>query len=442
MIKVKIPKFFKSFRGKTITLIALVIVTALLYLSIFYLPNRPSHPENSDNGENITDSTEDSSNRNIPRVTGQIIDSGIDSVLSDFGIKKEWITTYYNPAYMKTDAKHIAKDAGWLTKTVLIPIDLNSIEINADISNYLNSLGIKTAVTEDIVTKDIVITASQSDAVSSAIPLAKFTISHSDKVTRESALFCLILDKIGDYKNEEIEKFLIGKTEFSYIFPKSLDDIDVQNKLLQNKKDVIINLTIGSKDNYDADFSTNLDEKNIRDKVKTFSSDFPTIRTVVLTRTEQNIPQSGVSRIVEEFNKFNINVIDESDLTRVLTPAEEESKEKPVIIGANLRSKAGTSKSLVTMLRINPDEFEKFFDEVLKLKKLGYKFCNYAEYNARKTELEKKERLKKEEQQKILTDKKLSEKKKSEQKKVKDKKPVEKKKTETKKPNTNDKKKK
>ncbi|MFI5212051.1 MAG: hypothetical protein ACHQIH_04150 [Ignavibacteria bacterium] len=434
MINTKITKFFKSFRGRLTVIIALLAVTASLLFTIFYLRNHnPQQEFSNDQKRSVNTSSDDKQNAGA-MVTGQIIDAGIDSVLSNFGIKKEWITTYYNPALLKTDPKHSTKEADWFSKGVLIPVDLNSIEVNVDISNYLNIIGITSSVNEDIITKNIVISALKPDTVSTGLPLVKISVSHSDKITRESSLFCLILDNIGDYKKEEIEKFVIGKTEFSFIFPRSLDDIDIQNKLLQNKKDVIISLTLGSKDNYDADFSTNLDEKSVRDKVKSFSSDFPTIRTVVLTRSEQNLPQSGINMIVEEFNKFNISVINESDLTKMLTPAEEESKDKISIIGVNLRSKAGLSKSMVSLLKINADEFERFYDEILKLKKLGYRFCSFAEYLSRKNEMEKKEKLRNEEQQKELADKKLADKRKTEQKKPKEKKPIEKKKTEVKKP--------
>lgn len=427
MINTKITKFLKSFRGKLLAIFALLVVTASLLLTIFYLRN--DNIDKSGTHDHSIDSVKEiNTNPNI-RTDGQTIDAGIDSVLSDFGIKKEWITTNYNPLLQKTDPKHTTKEAEWLTKTVLIPVELNSVEVNVDISGYFNTIGIATSVNEDIITKNIVIIANRPDTVMPVLPLIKISINHSDKITRESALICLILDNMGEYKEDEIEKFLIGKTEFSYVFPRSLEDIDIQNRLLQNKKDVIISLTIGSKDNYDADFSTNLDEKALREKVKTFSSDFPTIRTVVLTKTEPNLPQSGINRLIDEFYKFNINVIGESELTKILTPAEEDSKEKLRTIGENLKSKSFLPKGLISVLKISADEFDKFYDEILKLKKLGYKFCSYAEYLNRKREIEKTEKLRIEEHQKELADKKRQE-----QKKLKDKKPIEKKKTETKKP--------
>ena len=124
----------------------------------------------------------------------------------------------------------------------------------------------------------------------------------------------------------------------------------------------------------------------------------------------------------------------------------------------NLRTKSALTKSIVVVIRLEPDEIEKFYNEVLILKKLGYKFMNYSEFVIKAAELErersekeaklKEEKLKEEKkkQEKKQPEKKQPEKKqdkkKQPEKKSTDKKSTDKKKTENKKPTTNDKKKK
>ncbi len=434
MTKSKIADFFKSFRKKALLVISLLVIAGVLLAAKYFLGGGSvSGPKGDlsvdDSGRVHTKDTAD---------IGKILDEGVDSVLSIFGIKKDWITTSYNPSKKQTDPKHITKDAEWFSKNVLIPGELSSIEVNADLSSYFNSLGLITNVDEDILTKNIMLSVRPGDTLHHELPLAVVSVKHSEKVHRDNAVICVIISNIADYKEEEIEKLLLNKTEFSYIFPRSLDEIDTQNKLLHSKKDVLINLTIGGKDNYDTDFNTDLDDKQMREKVKSFTSDFPLVRSVVVTRSGPEVPQSEMNLLADELGKYNITVLGDNDLTKLLTQAEEESADKLNIVFSNIRSKAALAGSMITMLRISPEEFGSFYEQISVLKKLGYRFFDFSEFYYRKTEMEKKkkereDKLKQEQVEKKLQEKKKTEiKKKTETKKKTDtKKPTDKKKTES-----------
>lgn len=459
MTKSKIPNFFKSFRGKLIIIIALVVTVILVLITQFWLKKDDnSHGEISENtNEKIPDVSKPDLN-----VLKQTLDKNIDSILSSFGIKKEWISTQYN-THNDKNINNSTKDADWFVKTVQIPRELSSIEVNLDISSYIHAAGLNSSASEDIISKDITITVLNPDTTVSKFPLAKINAVHSDKITRESAVFCLIINGTGEFTEEEIDKLVINKPEFSYVFPKNLDDINIQNHLLTHKNDLIINLTIGGKDNYDTDFNTSLDEKGIRERVKSFTADFSSIKNVILTRAENDIPSAVINSIADEFTKYNINVLKDSAITRLLTSAEEDSNDKISVLFNNLRSKSALAKNIAAVIRLEPDEVEKFYSEVLILKKLGYKFMNYSEYVTKAAGLEK-ERIEKEakikeeklKDEKLKKDKKRQEKKQPEkkqpekkqdkkkqpEKKSSEKKSTDKKKTETKKPTTNEKKKK
>lgn len=453
MTKSKIPNFFKSFRGKLLIIAALVVTAILVLITQFWLK------KSDDTTTGTIETSEKTEDKLKPDLTTlkQSLDKNIDSLFGAFGIKKEWISTQYN-AHNDKNVKNSTKDADWFVKTVQIPRELSSIEVNLDLSSIINSAGLESSTSEDIASKDITITVLNPDTIESKLPVAKINVIHSDKISRESAAFCFIINGVGDYTEEEIDKLVMNKPEFSYVFPKNLDDINIQNRLLTHKKDLMINLTIGGKDNYDTDFNTSLDEKGIREKVKSFTSDFSSVKNVILTRTENDIPSTVVNSIADEFIKYNINVLKDSAVTRLLTTAEEESNDKISVLFNNLRTKSALTKSIVVIIRLEPDEIEKFYNEVLILKKLGYKFMNYSEFILKAAELEKErsekeaklkeEKLKEEKkkQEKKQPEKKQPEKKqdkkKQPEKKSTDKKSTDKKKTETKKPTTNDKKKK
>lgn len=87
MILSKIQTFFKSFRNKAIVIIALITISAALLVSKYVLPGSPE-TEVSDKNENLplkNEASHEFIRSNLSR--------GIDSVLGNFGIKSEWITT-------------------------------------------------------------------------------------------------------------------------------------------------------------------------------------------------------------------------------------------------------------------------------------------------------------------------------------------------------------
>lgn len=447
----KIKDFFKSFRNKVIVIIALIVVVSALLISKFVLNTDSS----SVNTNKITENTGD--NLQVTKVDIEqlkiILSPGIDSVLRNFGIKNEWISNPADEKNQKKGSKIQNKDAELFVKNVLIPAELSSIEVNADVSSYLKSLGLNSAVNEDIITKDVILSVLNSDTTAK-LPLAKINIIHSEKVHRQSAIICVIINNITEYKPEDVDKLLLNKSEFSYVFPRNLDEIDLQNKLMHGKKDVIINMTIGGRENYETDFNASMDEKAIHERVKSFSVDFPTVSSIILTKKDNDIPPQLVAAIANDFGSYKIKVIYDESLTRLLTKAEEEAKDNVTILASNLKNKGSLAKTIITSVAIDKDDFGKFYDEILTLKKLGYKFYNFSDYSAKKETFEKEEQLKnekanlekqkKDEEKKIAdkkaadkkkqTDKKSLDKKKLVEKKLNDKKPTDKKKTETGKP--------
>jgi hypothetical protein len=240
----KIKNFFNSFRNKVIIIIALIVTASILLITKVFL--KKDDPSQDNSKTSLLSSDNEKPLAPNLEMLQKSLDGNIDSVLSGFGIKKEWITTLYNTHGEKTTAKNTTKDAEWFTKSVIIPKDLNSIEVNLDLSGYINSTGLTSSTSEDIISKDITLIVSNPDTVKSKLPLAKINVAHSDKVTRESAMFCFIINGIGDYSLEEIDKLVMNKSEFSYVFPRNLDEIDVQNKLLQHKKDILIIIILTS----------------------------------------------------------------------------------------------------------------------------------------------------------------------------------------------------
>lgn len=174
---------------------------------------------------------------------------------------------------------------------------------------------------------------------------------------------------------------MTNSNEFSYIFPRNPDEIEFQNKLIQLKKDIILNLFIGKNDNIDADFNTGMDDKDIRQKARSIILDYPNIRTYYLTRIDSSLQLGTIySSIGSEFQKYSGSIIPDSSITRLLSKNEEDSKQKIELIIDRLKLKIGTTSKVITFLTIPNDELLNFYDEVMNLKKLGCKFYTYNQY--------------------------------------------------------------
>lgn len=449
MKKNNIQQFLSSSRNRLIIVISLVIIVSALLITKFVLNKDSSRTDEGTNFLNIGDDTKIKvpAKEQLAAVLGQ----GIDSVLKNFGIKQEWITT---PAGEKNskDGKLPPKEAELFVKNILIPNDLTTIEVNADLTSYFTSLGLSTLVNEDIITKDVTVNIVNPDTALKSLPLVKLTISHSDKINRESAVVCLIINNVNEYSLEEADKLLINKNEFSFVFPRNLDDIDLQNKLLHSKKDVIINLTVGGKENYETDFNASMDEKAVHERVKSFTVDYPTVTTVLLTKKDNDIPQPVINLILTDLGNYKIRVIQDGELAQVLAKADEDAKDKYILLNNNIRTKGALAKSLVSTVNINKDDFAAFYDQVLLLKKLGYKFYNFSDFALKKDAFEKEQKEKEEKQKELKqkdeqkkntdkknadlkkSDKKTSEKKSTDTQKTDKKSTDTKKKTDTKKP--------
>ena len=166
----KIAKFFKSFRNKALVAAALIIIAAVLLASKYLLKNDETSTVTEDTI--ITGITSVDNPNGIQAVKEQFA-AGVDSVLSNFGIKKEWISSPGENKNTKQKDKTPAAESEWFTKNVVIPNDLSTIEVNADITAYSKSVGLETSANEDIITKDITLLISKPDSVKSNFPWQK-----------------------------------------------------------------------------------------------------------------------------------------------------------------------------------------------------------------------------------------------------------------------------
>ena len=386
------PKIsFNSFRIRILILILLLVIIAILtYLKIKY-PSAGNSSSAFNYGSNNNHTLD--INYNYLKSKFEI---DIDSIISSYKIKKEWCITMHSgdkPLKIKDDkSTYDSKDAQWFTKYVTIPKDLVSADLNLEISSYLNTAGLKTSVDENIKTADINISVyPPNDTLQNAVPYFKLIIKHSDKVQRETSNIVIILNDNWEYKPEDIDRMISSYSEFSFIFPRNPEQIDFQNKLLQAKKDLIINLTVGDKDKPDYDFFTSMDEKELKQKIKNITTESPFVKNVLITGNDASPEKVKLFQVIsEEFLKYGVKCIPDSSITK-LNQKDEDKKNRVNVIINTLKSKLPSKNSVIAIVSLNFDEFNSFYNEIYSFKKAGYRFYSLSQYLSKEEEKKKKE---------------------------------------------------
>jgi hypothetical protein len=387
----------KSFRIRILILIILLIAASILLIFKFKFQLH----DKDNNSKSLNSRNNNNGNFNINYdILKDKFERDIDSILSNFNLKKDWITTYHageTHLNIKKDKPNSrGSDVRWFEKNIIIPIDLVSADINLDISNYLNTTGLNFTVDEDIKTANFNISVFASDdSLINSESFFKINIYHSNKIQRETGTFVIILNNIWDYKPEEAGQIINSITDFSFIYPRNFEQIDLQNNLVQSKKDVLMEINIGDKEKAEYDFFTSMNDKDIKQKVKSISTDFPGIKTSVLTCSDPAIQKSiFVSDIVNEFNKYDVKCIRDSSFTD-LTPKDDANKGKINYVIERMKKLITANKLVVGIISLSYEDLNNFYNEIYKLKKAGYKFYNLSQYYTKEEEKKTKEKLKK-----------------------------------------------
>jgi hypothetical protein len=182
-----------------------------------------------------------------------------------------------------------------------------------------------------------------------------------------------------------------------------MEQIELQNKFVQMKKDVLINLTIGEKGRPETDFSIETDDKEMKQKIRSFSVDFPYIKTVFLTRTDTSAIKSKIfSKFADEFIKYDIRIIPDTMVTN-LNSVEDDSKNIANLVLSRMKAKITNKGILIGFVTLSYEDFISFYDEISMLKKAGYKFYNLSQYLTKENERKKKDLLR--QQKEITSDK-------------------------------------
>jgi hypothetical protein len=330
----------------------------------------------------------------------RILPAGIDSIALEFGIKKEWIREQdEEPAQEKVKkpkTDKIKKPPApqkvflWFSKFIYIPKDVPAAELNLEFRNFLSEYDFDCSGNEEPKTGNLALTIfNNKDSAKKKI--AGIDIRYSDKVKRDAADVCLILNRVEDIPIKPLEKILLAPEKFSVVLPDIVEKIDAQTVVLDSKRDYVLFFDIGNEDDLLAEFKTDMHDKEWKSKVRTLCYEYEKASGVFILNPKKIHPFEF--DLLKEFSLYNLNSYKDTLLIRFVSDEKDRKKTDALFRDITSRADRG-ARSMIYLVTLTQEEFDFYRQDITKLKRKGYKFYNFSEImKKRKNTAEQEEKV-------------------------------------------------
>ncbi len=373
----------------------LLIVSLLIFASILVFVRGCSNKEAE---KIIKEKEEKAETKQLPaEELKKIIPPQIDSILYQYGINPEWIKNVSdNPSQEKPKKEKTKKpekqppkpvvkpsmktDNLWFMKEITIPKDIPFAELNLEIVNLMNGYKLSSTSFEDPKTYNqlfnIYYTADTSKKV-----VAKINFVYSDKIKRETADICIVLDKVESYSPSFLEKVLASGEKYSVMLPDDINKLDLQTLVLESKKDYLVKADIGTQDDIEAEFRSDMKEKDWRTKVRTICYEFDKAGGVILRNPR--FQHKMEMELLDEFSKFPLKAYRDTILTKY--NSSEKSKKKIYDLFSLILSRAKNGvTSQIYVVNFTEEDYQNYMAGLHIIKKRGYKFFTFSDIMKRR----------------------------------------------------------
>ena len=373
-----------------IYIVLLLVVISIVLLILRFKTNKTEESKFQDRTEKLTQKqyTTDELKKLIP--------TELDTIMFQFGIKSEWVKDVSDKPLTekekkdtkkkeekkkdKKDKKSIEKpiqtgDVLWFNKEVTIPKDLSLAELNQEIKSFLSTINFSCISNEDPKNFNQIMQIFNL-ADSAKKTLAKMTFVYSDKIRRESADVCIIIDNLDNLTNSQLEKLLSSSERFSIMLPDNIDRPDLQSIVLESKKDYLIKADIGTQEDITAEFRTDMKEKEWKSKVRSICYEFDKVAGVLLVNPKLQFRLE--TDVMAEFQKYPTKAYKDTILFKFASKETGKRKIFDLFTNILMRAKNG-NRSQIYLVTFTEEDFQNYTSEVHNLKKRGYKFYNFSD---------------------------------------------------------------
>ncbi|MFA5403697.1 MAG: hypothetical protein WC358_02065 [Ignavibacteria bacterium] len=333
----------------------------------------------------------------------KIIPREIDSILFQYGVKHDWIKNISNtPPPEKLNKEKTKKQDKpskpvtkqpiqtenlWFVKEITIPKDIPFAEINLEIVSLLNSYNLSAASFEDPKTYNQLFNIYYTPDSSKKV-IAKINFIYSDKVKRETADICIVLDNIDSYTHTQLEKLLVTSEKYSVMLPDDINKIDLQTMVMESKKDYLVKAEIGLQDDIAAEFRNDMKEKDWRTKVRTLCYEFDKAAGIVLKNPK--MLHKMEMELLDEFSKYPVKAYRDTLFTKYNSTENSIKKISDLFNLILNRAKNGIT-SQIYIVNFTDEDFQNYLSGLYVIKKRGYKFFTFSDIMKRRAKLEMKE---------------------------------------------------
>jgi hypothetical protein len=286
------------------------------------------------------------------------LDSGIDGLLDNYGIKKEW-------RYKKVVP--ISASFSRYERSIFIPYKIPMINLNHDIVELCNRFDATTSSTENIKNQILSVYIKYNNNVIESI---KFITDPN--LERIKGLITMSLEGFEDL--DELNQVLLLQSPIftTFVFkPESVDE-KVINKILKFQKEYFIFIDIKTKNDDDRyGISTDLDSAKIQKKFKDIFRTYDKTKGIIYRAADTT--KAMFSYIKNEATRYRKCFIDIKGFQRL-----EESENSFKNIDDVTKQSVLDGKSLAVCLLRN-NNLKKTYDSFNILQKKGFRFVKMDE---------------------------------------------------------------
>jgi hypothetical protein len=293
--------------------------------------------------------------------SSKLVEEKFLSSVNSFGLKKSWVTK----TKFKSSSSHLIKqDSSIKSFKISVPQDLPIPVILNEISSSLKNENV------DIVSEEEKINGKTMLSIFSKENLKLAALFEYNSETRRKAGYVgVIISGLEELKEDEISQILNFPELFGYYIIPSKESAKFVKNQLKSKKECIILL---NDDIEELKFKLQNDypKSRLKSSIRSIIGSFPKA-AVILVDDKSNFYKSSNYKFVEsEFVKRNIKLIKESKLIDITGEAKSQLQSTFRNLVKSVNENWGK------VIIVPADNFSIIEDEVIKLRKIGYRFIN------------------------------------------------------------------
>jgi polysaccharide deacetylase 2 family uncharacterized protein YibQ len=300
-------------------------------------------------------------NENEKSFTSDIssLDSGIENILENYGVRKEWQYKQVIP---------VNKNFTRYERVIFIPFNVPVVNIHHEILLLSKKFNTTVSSSENIKNQVLLLHVKYMNNV---IETIKF-ITDPD-LTRMKGRISLIIDGLQDLSElEQTAVMRIPEFNTFIIDPKESKSKVIQ-KLIKAKKDYFLLLKIRNKSEDEKyELAGDMDSVKISRAVKQLFRDFEKNAGVIYR--PEDTPLKKINLIESEIKRYNKFFINYKDIMVL------EDKEGGFKNFDQLTINAADKGRVMSIGKLTKDNFDKLTENILLTQKKGFKFVKLQEY--------------------------------------------------------------